>query len=292
MNAELVRLVTEDRLILQSLLYTSEGASRKAYLHIHGMGGNFYENRFLDVMAERLTGAGYAFLSINTRGHDTIADFPIVGEKEEYKRIGNAFEIFEESILDIRSAMNYLESRGYTDITLCGHSLGAVKVAYYLAMTGDVRVTRLVLMSPADMVGLAEAEESFGRFMSVAKEMVTTGKGEELLPEKLWGGYYLSAKTYINLSTKDYPVDVFNVYDETKPSLLAKITFPTLAFLGEKDDAVTVEPQKALEIIKRKAGSVPSFETRLIEGANHGYFGKEKEMVKEVLRWLAEHPRS
>ncbi len=86
--------------------------------------------------------------------------------------------------------------------------------------------------------------------------------------------------------TRDCPVDVFNVYDENKPSLLTKITVPTLAFLGEKDDAVTVEPQKALEIIKQKAGSIPSFETRVIEGANHGYFGREKEMVSEILKWL------
>lgn len=292
MNAEFIRLNTEDGLVLQSLLYKPEAVSQKVYLHVHGMGGNFYENRFLDVMAERLTSAGYAFLSINTRGHDTIADFPITGEKEGYRRIGNAFEIFEECVSDIRSAMSYLETRGYTDITLCGHSLGAVKAAYYLAMTNDIRAARLVLMSPADMVGLAEAEESFGRFMSVAKEMVTTGKGEELLPEKLWGGYYLSAKTYINLSTRGCPVDVFNIYDETKPSLLEKIAVPTLAFLGEKDDAVTVESQKALEIIKQKAGSIPSFETRVIEGANHGYFGKEKEMVEEIMKWLAEHPHS
>lgn len=286
MNAQFIRIPTEDQLILQGLVYHPETTTQKAYLHIHGMGGNFYENAFLDVMAREITNVGYAFVSINTRGHDTIADFPIVGEKEEFKRIGNAFEVFEECLFDIKAAIQYLETQGYSQIILCGHSLGAVKVAYYLATTNDSRISRLVLMSPADMVGLAEAEESFERFRTSAQELVRTGKGEELLPEKLWGGYYLSANTYINLSTRDYPVDIFSVYDEAKSSLLSKITVPTLALLGEKDDAVTIPPGQALEIIKRKASSAKSFQIEVIPNATHCYFKTGEAMTKVITNWL------
>ncbi len=286
MNAQFIRFTTEDRLVLQGIIYLPSIETKKVYLHIHGMGGNFYENRFLDVMAQRITDAGYAFACVNTRGHDAIADFPVAGNGEEYRRIGNTFEIFEECILDIQAAVGLLEAKGYTEIILCGHSLGAVKVAYYLAMTNDQRISRLVLMSPADMVGLAEAEKTYEEFMTSAKRMVEAGKGEELLPEKLWGSYYLSAKTYLNLSTRDCPVDVFNLYDEEKPSLLAKITTPTLTLLGEKDDAVTIPPQQALELIKRKASSVRSFETKIIEGAPHSYFGREEQMAAAIVGWL------
>jgi predicted alpha/beta-fold hydrolase len=95
MNTSFIRITTEDQLILQGLIYRPEQETKKAYLHIHGMAGNFYENRFLDSMAEQLTKSGYAFLAINTRGHDIIADFPLVGSEEKFKRIGDAFEKFE-----------------------------------------------------------------------------------------------------------------------------------------------------------------------------------------------------
>lgn len=287
MHATFVRLTTEDQLILQGLLYVPETPSHKAYLHIHGMGGNFYENRFLDVMADGLTHEGYAFFSINTRGHDTIADIPLAGLQEAYRRVGNTFETFEECLFDIRAAIDDLARQGYTDITLCGHSLGAVKVAYYLAKTLDARINRLVLMSPADMIGLAEADEAFSTLTSAAHAMLASGKGEELLPGMLWGSYYLSAKTFLNLSTRGYPVDIFSVYDEQKSSLLANIRVPTLVFLGEHDDAVTTSSPHALACLKQKAGSAASFETTVIDGANHGYFGKEKEMTETILEWLS-----
>ena len=281
-----MRFNTEDNLILQGVIYRPVQPTKNAYLHIHGMGGNFYENRFLDVMAHQLTEAGFAFVSINTRGHDTIADFPLVGEKEVYKRIGNAFEIFEECLFDIKAAINHLQKEGFGNIVLGGHSLGAVKVAYYVAEAQDDRISRLVLMSPPDMISLAEVEDDASEFLRASQQMIKEGRGDELLPKKLWDGYYLSAKTYLNLSTRDLPVDIFNIYDESKPSSLGKITIPALALLGEHDDAVTIPQQKALEIIKQKATSASKFDIKVIPKANHGYFGREEEMTKAIVDWL------
>lgn len=144
MNTEFIRFTTEDKLILQGLLYEPSEKTNMAYLHVHGMARNFYENGFLDTMARELTSHGYAFMSINTRGHDLIADFPIAGPDEKYKRIGNAYEIFEECLLDIKPAIDYLKQNGYKKTVLCGHSLGAVKVAYYIAKTQDNRINKLI----------------------------------------------------------------------------------------------------------------------------------------------------
>lgn len=287
MSTEFIRITTEDRLILQGLIYKPAEFSKKAYLHIHGMAGNFYENRFLDVMAKGITNAGYAFLSINTRGHDIIADFPIAGSEEKYKRIGDAYEKFEECLLDIKPAIDYLQKNGYGEIVLCGHSLGAVKVAYYVAKTQDPRIKKLVLMSPPDMVGLAEKESCHNDLMVQSQKLISEGKGEELLPEKIWGWCHLSANAYVDLDTRDNPVDIFNTYDKTKPSLLSEIKIPTLAFLGEKDDAAILPQQEALEVIKSKANNAPSFEINIIAGAPHSYFGEEKEMTEVIIKWLS-----
>jgi esterase/lipase len=286
MNTQFLRITTEDKIILQGIIYRPDKLGSKAYLHIHGMSGNFYENRFLDVMAEELTKNGYAFMSINTRGHDVIADFPISGPKEEYKRIGDAYEIFEECLLDIKPAIDYLQQNGYTEIILCGHSLGAVKVAYYIAKTQDPRIKKLILMSPPDMIGLAEAESYHKDLLQQAQKMISEGRGEELLPIEIWDDYRLSAKTYVNLNTRDYPVDVFNTYDKNKPSILSEIRIPTFAFLGEKDDAAILPQREALETIKAKMINAPIFDIDIIEGAPHSYFGREEIMAKKIIEWL------
>lgn len=267
-------------------MYHPEKQTKKALLHIHGMGGNFYENRFLDFMADELNKNSYAFLSINTRGHDIIADFPVAGSEEKYKRIGNAYEKFEECLLDIKPAIDFLEEKGYDDITLCGHSLGAVKVAYYMAKTQDPRIKRLILMSPPDMVGLAEKESYHDGLLKQAQQMISGDKGGELLSQKVWDCYYLSANTYADFSTRNNPIDIFNTYDKEKNSLLNEIRIPTLTFLGEKDDAAILPQKDALEVIKSKATNAPVFDIDIIEGAPHSYFGREKEMAACITNWL------
>ena len=287
MNEKFLRLTAEDKLILQGIIYTPEQKTKKAYLHIHGMAGNFYENRFLDFMTEGLMLIGYAFMSINTRGHDMIADFALAEPEEKYKRIGNSYEKFEECLLDIKPAIDYLEKEGYSEIVLCGHSLGCSKVAYYLAQTQDVRIQKLILMSPSDMVQLFEAESNHLILTEQANKMISEGKGAEFIPVKIWDWYYLSASTFLDFSTRDFPIDVFNTYDKDKLSLLNKIKIPVLAFFGENDDAAGLySKQETLDIIKKKTSNAQRFDTVIIKGASHGYFNREKEMTQEIIDWL------
>ncbi len=286
MNVKFLRITTEDKLILQGILYLPDQKTKKAYLHIHGMGGNFYENIFLDFMAKELTSDGYVFMCINTRGHDIIADFPIDGPEEKHKRIGNAYEKFEECLLDIKPAIDYLDKEDYSEIILCGHSLGSVKVVYYMAKTQDQRVKKLILMSPPDMVWLFENESYHKELLEQAKKMVSEGCGGELLPTKIWDWYHLSASTYINLSSRDNSCDIFNTYDKNKLSLLREIRIPTFTFLGGKDDAMILPQGEALEVLKNKAVNASRFDIDIVEDAPHSYFGKEKEMAKKITDWL------
>lgn len=287
MRIKFIRVTTEDKLILQGLLYEPEKETNKVILHIHGMAGNFYENRFLDAMANIFTNNGWAFLSVNTRGHDFIADFPVQGEKEKFKRIGNVFEKFEECVLDIKRWIDFIEKQRFSYVVLQGHSLGCSKVVYYLSQIKDRRVKKLVLASPADMVGLAETEKDHRELLSLSKKMVKEGKGDEILPKLLWGWYYLSAKTYIDFGERDNAIDVFNTYDEDKSSILGEIKIPTLAFFGSKDDAAILPLGEALVVIRGKAKNCPKFDIGIIEGVSHGYFGCEEEAAKKTMRWLS-----
>ncbi|KXK10420.1 MAG: Alpha/beta hydrolase family protein [Microgenomates bacterium OLB23] len=279
---------TEDELILQGLLYEPDNKADKLILHIHGMGGNFYENRFLDAMSQAYTDNDWALLVPNTRGHDIIADFPLAGETEKYKRIGNSLEIFEECLLDLKAWIMFAEERGYKDIVLQGHSLGAVKVAYYQAKTNDKRISKLILASPPDMVGLAEDDKNHQKHMVLSKSMVQEGKGDTFLPDLLWDWYWLSAKTYLDFGERGNEIDVFNTYDKQAQSILSEISIPVLAFLGGKDDAAIMPIADALEVIKNKATACSQFDTHIVEDAPHSYFGHEEEVADLVMKWLKE----
>ncbi len=290
MKTEFFRIQTSDKLLLQGLVYTPEQTTDKVVIHIHGMAGNFYENRFLDPMAKTFTENGWSFMAVNTRGHDYIADFPLAGNEEKYVRRGNTFEQFVDCLEDIRPAVDFAATRGFTTIVLQGHSLGAVKVTYYLGATRDPRISRLVLASPPDMVGLFEQDgDIHQQRVTLARELVTKGQGKEILPQKIWGSNYLSAETYLDFSIRDNPIDVFNTYDEAKSSVLAKINVPIFAFLGSKDDAMILPLARALQVLKEKATSCPRFDTDIIEGAPHSYFGHEEEAARRILEWLGKN---
>src|SRR4051794_29844677 len=130
MRTTFLRAQTSDNLLLQGLLYEPEGPARAAVLHVHGMAGNFYENRFLDVFADVYTRAGLALLTVNPRGHDTIADFPLAGGGS--RRVGSAYERFADCALDLEAWATVLRERGFGRIIVQGHSLGASKVVHYL----------------------------------------------------------------------------------------------------------------------------------------------------------------
>ncbi|MBI2032373.1 MAG: alpha/beta hydrolase [Candidatus Levybacteria bacterium] len=182
--------------------------------------------------------------------------------------------------------MDFAEKKGFSEIVLQGHSLGCSKVVYYFVKTLDKRISKLVLASPSDMVGLFESPSDHKNLLSLSKKMLLEGKGDEFLPKLIWGWYSLSAKTYLDFSERDNPIDIFNTYDKNKESVLAKIKIPVLAFLGEKDDAAILPIKEALAVIKKKAKNAPRFDTEVIEGAPHSYFGHEQEVADLIINWV------
>ena len=288
MDAELLRATTEDKLILTGLLQKPSNPTDKVIIHVHGMAGNFYENLFLDAMAETFTRNGWAFLALNTRGHDYVADFPIAGPTEKNMRVGNFREKFEDCTKDIKAWIDVAEAKGYKQIVLQGHSLGAVKVAYYLAKTQDKRINRLILASPPDMIGLFENDgDEHKQRLELAKQMVKDGKAQDMMPGKVWGYYHLSPQTYLNFTQRDSDIDVFNTYDKQKPSkTLQAITIPTLAFCGSKDDANIMPAADAMATIKQKSTNAPRFDTQIVDGAPHSYYGHEQEVAELISSWL------
>ena len=294
MKGEFCRVLTPDGIELQGFFVTpSGGVSEITVLHIHGLAGNFYENRFIDYIAEALSKIHINFLTFNNRGHDYIADF-LYQEKDTgkitYKQIGAAFETFRECVLDIKAWIEFLKSRGSNKIIIQGHSHGAIKAVYYLSETQDSQVIGLILLSPSDDLGLQRSDlgEKFNEALEVAKKLVSEGREKELMPKEYFV-YPISAKTYLDSFERGSPLGIFNLSrtDREEFPELQKIKVPVLVIIGTVEEAFLGEPQQFLSDLESLFKNTESFTGYVIEGAPHNYLGHEEKISEKIGQWVA-----
>ncbi|MFB0552310.1 MAG: alpha/beta hydrolase [Phycisphaerae bacterium] len=289
MRTQYVRAWSRDKLELHGLLCEPGEKPKRTVLHVHGTAGNFYENRFIDVIAEQLVSNSFSFLTSDNRGRDYISDFlKLTDAGLTSVRIGSSYEIFEESINDIGGWIDFLTERDYKDIVLEGHSTGALKVTFYQSQTQDSRVAGIILMSASDDIGLRKRSLG-GRFaesLEVAQDMVKQGKGKEFMPDWAYD-FPISARTYLDLFGSQSKSGLFQFSSPTfEFTELKKIRCPILAFYGTEKEATVGSVDEALTLIKNNATSSAACEIAKIVGAPHNYRGYEKRAAGLIVDWL------
>ncbi|MFZ3073549.1 MAG: alpha/beta fold hydrolase [Minisyncoccales bacterium] len=282
------RTDTCDQLRMTGLLFEPEAGSKIGILHLHGRAGGFYANAFLDAMAEIYTAPGFGFLTVNLRGHDQIADFRI-GNTDQIKRIGQAFDVFEECVFDIGAWLDFFRSRGYEKIILQGYSQGGGKAVYFLNEKPQTDVIALVLMSPADAAGLLKKYDprNFEKDLALANDMVAQGRGNELLLRPIRGTYYVSANTFIDEFGDPTKANIFPIFENGGFGKLENIKIPTLALYGSKENLCINSPKQDLEIIAPHLKN-PKSKTSVIKGADHTYHNREIQVASLIANWLKE----
>jgi pimeloyl-ACP methyl ester carboxylesterase len=286
MKGELVRAWTEDELQLQGLYCTPrEMSALPVIFHVHGASSNFYRSQFLDPLADELTDRGYSFLSVNTRGHDIINNV-YAKDPRASRRIGVAFELFEDCLLDLKAWLDFLQVKGHEQAILLGHSFGALKVAFYQSETDDERVKALIFMSPADQGFWLEAMGArMEEGLTWASEMVAQGRGETLMIQPLLP-YPMSAGTIRSLFISGKS-DIFKFGRPNESwEAIAKLSCPILALMGTVAEYTVPGPEEAMAILKRKALSSPSCDTVVLQGAPHNYRGYEVQVTEVIVNWL------
>jgi pimeloyl-ACP methyl ester carboxylesterase len=284
------RIRAEDGVELVGLWAAEPSNSKKALLHIHGLAGNFYEQRFVDAIAAAGSSAGRRPLLLNTRGHDYLSDSYVYGENGRTTLArGGAHERLGEASLDIAAAVGFLRGHGIEDIVITAHSTGAIKAVQY-AIEHPRSLAGIVLLSPSDDVGiqLENLKDQFQSTLDLARRRIADGVGEELMPAESFF-YPVDAKAYVDLFDPHGPGNVFDMANQGPGlSLLAGVHEPVLVVIGSSDIAV-VSDDKAGEVAKILA-ALPSsglHQGHVVADAGHDYFEHEDE-VEEVLReWLA-----
>ena len=280
MLVDLIRLTAADGMELDGAFFEpAPGAAPDgpidAALCIHGSGRNFYTAATAN-LANDLRNRGYAALTLNTRGHDTVWVDRQTGVAE-----GNAYEILDTGRQDLRAGIDYLSGRGYRRIGILGHSMGAVKVAYYAAVADDPRVTAVIPVSPVRLscsyyLESEDAEEFRGN-LETADRMEAEGRALDLFYVDFPIKEMFSAAAYLD---KHGPLERYNIIQHAP-----NIRVPLFVLSGslETHTRLLDVPQDMITA----AVNSPRAEFLVLEGGNHSLTNMMPEASAAVLDWLA-----
>jgi len=285
----IVKTKTESKIHLTGLLSEPKSKSKDSIIvHVHGMAGDPYTNAWYPHFHELFPENDVAFLAGNQRGTGSITMF--YQEPDKYPNYGDTFEIFEDCVDDIEVWVQFAKGLGYKNIHLQAHSLGPSKAVYYLNREKHDFIKNLILISPADMLGLTmHNKKLYEKMLSEARELNKKGRGDQLLSVLLDGEYYLSAKMYMNFFTESSNCNVFCYTDRKHDwSMVNNINNPVLVIGGTKDlSAETISSsKKALSILKKQLKNSPKVVTKLYDGAEHSFEGFEERIVKDVVAFI------
>ena len=278
-SGEIVFFSTNDGIRLSGFL---AGSYPDVVLFVHGMGGNFYKENFLRA-ARVLLDKRIPFFSLNTRGAEVVKDFK--DDEGEHHLLGTAFERFEDTLMDIRAAIDFLESRGFEGFHLMGHSTGCQKILYYAYSTRDTRVKSLIHVSPADdyEIWRNELGDYFSDTVAMAKEMVERGEGNKLLiPLYERTGALWSASRFLSFALRENPESRMFNYDDL--SEFGEVNLPTQVFLGV-DDPYFLRPVSWYAERLRNAYRGRRLKIEIMPG-DHSFHGHEEEMFERIAEFV------
>lgn len=253
-------------------------------IQVHGVLGNFLARGTPRLLPPGLFEKGINSLSINTR-------MAFMGQIFGYG-------LYEDTILDIEAAVQYLEVQGFTKIFILGYSLGANLVAYYCSLKNRDNIKGIVLEGCA--YSLPESQKSrLDKWSSIPS----------------YNEIYKNAKSILGPDPKNFRNDkVFVVYRAWGPSFnpvdcemfsyktwwfmrspeadnaktykhIDKVKNPILFINGKEDDIVDLwEPRDLKKILERAGNSYVKL--RYIPDAKHDCMENPKYTITAISNWI------
>ncbi len=264
-------ITTSDGLGLHVIYEPPTGPDKFMLLCTHGVDSNFYASPYLS-LGRRLREDGHGFAIVNNRGHDRMC-------RISGKLFGSAYEVFEDCVLDLEAAANWLVEKGHRRIILSGHSLGALKVTYMQAFQPHPQVMALAPCSGPCLVEESSQEE-FDRMWAEAQQFVDAGDGEHLIWARppadgpgLWAPF--SASTYVNK---------YGATANTRTlHYITKVKVPTLFIAGGLEKRFA---RHANDLYAALSGVTPTT-VQIIEGATHNYVEQPDAVADTFRSWMA-----
>jgi pimeloyl-ACP methyl ester carboxylesterase len=198
------------------------------------------------------------------------------------RRLGAAYEVVDECRHDLAAWVNWLVEHGYSKIGLIGHSLGAVKAIYALAIEPSPSIVCLVALSPprlsySHFMASNQAAEFADTFRS-AEHHVEAGRSGALMEVRVPLAFVVTAGGYVE---KYGPSEQYNILKH-----ISSVALPTLVTFGSAE----LENNMAFHGLPELLGPVTAAHSRMrleiVAGADHFYSAQRHELTNRVAQWL------
>ena len=286
---ERIYFTTEDQIELVGLLETPNKPTNKVVISIHGMQSNCLKQRET-ILSNTIANAGIAYFAFNNRGAEVMTyTKKVTGEK--ILNGGVVYEDVRDRYFDIKAAINKMLELGYTEIYLQGHSLGCTKIVYtYNKLKQENNIANIkgiILLSLVDIPDCQKYDlgDKYEPMMQYAENKEKQGKLNELMPEESFD-HPISAKSYLRYFKYNKDIDFARFSDKDYDfKELNNIEVPLFLRWGNVHELVIQPLDELVKFLKSKIKN-SKLDIGYIDGADHGYTGKEQILAKEIVNFV------
>ncbi|AXQ77881.1 DUF1749 domain-containing protein [Streptococcus chenjunshii] len=288
MQTQALKAATQRGVLLDGVAFLSERPSDTVLIAVTGIHGNFYSNPFYVTIGKTLAEAGIDFVYAQTNDafNEIETKNQVTGQTEI---IGSWNEDFADTDDDIEAYLNWAQSKGYQNIYLAGHSLGANKVIYYLSRHSETVVKQFILLSPANLTHLTSQVTEQEK--ALVQQFLAEGRGREKLPFPLLGWIPCTADTAYGWLF-DNILNNVHVEKDGDFSQIEAIKHRGALLIGTYDRFTYGNPAWFLENINQHFQRPQDNELIFIEKTGHTYQQKEQtvaDRIKELIsKWRKE----
>ena len=286
---ERVYFNTEDEIELVGLLERPTNPTKRVVISVHGMQSNCLKRRE-DILSKEISNAGVAYFAFNNRG----AELMTYTRKTTGEKILNGGSVYEDMLdgyYDIKGAINKMLELGYTDIYLQGHSLGCTKIVYtYNKLKNENNVKNIkgiMLLSLVDIPDCQKYDlgDKYAEMMKYAENKEKEGKLNDLMPIESFD-HPICVRSYLRYFKYNKDIDFARFWDKDYNfKELNNIQIPLFLRWGNVHDLVLQNLSNLIEILKSKIQN-EKLDIGYIDGADHGYTGKEETLAKEIISFI------
>lgn len=286
---ERVYFNTEDEIELVGLLERPTNPTKRVVISVHGMQSNCLKRRE-DILSKEISNAGVAYFAFNNRG----AELMTYTRKTTGEKILNGGSVYEDVLdgyYDIKGAINKMLELGYTDIYLQGHSLGCTKIVYtYNKLKNENNVKNIkgiMLLSLVDIPDCQKYDlgDKYMKMMEYAENKEKEGKLNDLMPIESFD-HPICVRSYLRYFKYNKDIDFARFWDKDYNfKELNNIQIPLFLRWGNVHDLVLQNLCNLIEILKSKIQN-EKLDIGYIDGADHGYTGKEETLAKEIISFI------
>ena len=290
---ERIDFLATDGVKLNGILYNCKEKSNEVILAVHGMTSNCFKERD-KVISENSNKNGIDYFCFNNRGSELARYIKKdINGKEEKIIAGTSYEDVLEGYEDILGAIIKLKELGYENIYLQGHSLGCTKIVYtYNELVDEEEydvlsnIKGVILLSLIDIPKAIKVYlgDKFSEYVSLAEEKEQEYKSYELMPKDAFINP-ISAKTFLRYVRDNKDIDFAGYGKDNELEKLNNIKIPLMMRWGNQNEMILQSADELVNIVTNIIEN-KNKDIDYIDGANHQYNGKEKELAEQIIEFI------